>query len=153
MEEITGPIIAITLVLSAVFVPCAFITGITGRFFRQFAVTIAASTIISAINAITMTPSRALLIFKSQGKAPGHGHKREALPWWLFGIVGGLISVWLGPKFLNWADLELPVATVQSGIFNLHNTILFIPGLVLGLAVGWFLILPVNLVLGAFFRA
>ncbi len=66
MEEITGPIIAITLVLCAVFVPCAFITGITGRFFRQFAVTIAASTIISAINAITMTPSRALLIFKNQ---------------------------------------------------------------------------------------
>ncbi|MBI3822892.1 MAG: efflux RND transporter permease subunit, partial [Planctomycetes bacterium] len=57
MEEITGPILAITLVLCAVFVPCAFISGITGRFFRQFAITIAASTVISAINALTMTPS------------------------------------------------------------------------------------------------
>src|SRR4029077_6359774 len=50
MEEISGQILAITLVLCAVFVPCAFISGITGRFFRQFAVTISASTVISAIN-------------------------------------------------------------------------------------------------------
>src|SRR5207253_8875404 len=71
MDEITGPIIAITLVLCAVFVPCAFISGITGRFFQQFAVTIAASTIISAVNAITMTPSRALLIFRGQESRDG----------------------------------------------------------------------------------
>src|SRR5260370_28726830 len=66
MEEITGPILAITLVLCAVFVPCAFISGITGRFFRQFAVTISASMIISAVNALTLTPSRALAIFNGQ---------------------------------------------------------------------------------------
>jgi multidrug efflux pump len=58
MEEVTGPIVAVGLVLCAVFVPCAFISGITGQFFRQFAVTITVSTVISAINAITMTPSR-----------------------------------------------------------------------------------------------
>src|SRR6185369_17861348 len=80
MEEITGPILAITLVLCAVFVPCAFIPGITGRFFQQFAVTISASMIISAVNAMTMTPSRAMLIFKARG--PGHGHRAEVLPWW-----------------------------------------------------------------------
>ena len=51
MDEITGPVIAITLVLCAVFVPTAFIAGISGQFFKQFALTIAASTIISAINA------------------------------------------------------------------------------------------------------
>ena len=66
MEEITGPILAITLVLCSVFVPCCFIGGITGQFFRQFAVTIAVSTIISAINALTMTPSRAVMIFKTE---------------------------------------------------------------------------------------
>ena len=66
MEEITGPIMAITLVLCSVFVPCCFIGGITGQFFRQFAVTIAVSTIISAVNAMTMTPSRAVLIFKTE---------------------------------------------------------------------------------------
>ena len=80
MEEITGPILAITLALCSVFVPCCFIGGITGQFFRQFAVTIAVSTIISAINALTMTPSRAVLIFKTEEGAHGHEFKREALP-------------------------------------------------------------------------
>ena len=60
MDEITGPVIAITLVLSAVFIPTAFLAGITGQFYRQFALTIAASTIISAINAMTMAPARAV---------------------------------------------------------------------------------------------
>ena len=63
MDEITGPIIAITLVLSAVFLPSAFLGGISGQFFRQFALTIAASMIISAVNAMTMTPARAAAIF------------------------------------------------------------------------------------------
>jgi multidrug efflux pump len=156
MEEITGPIIAITLVLCAVFVPCAFITGITGRFFRQFAVTIAASTIISAVNAITMTPSRALLIFKTH-EAAGHGatpqaHRREALPWWLFGIVGGCCAVWLLRLLLEAFDLELAAEDVQIGVFSLHDVLLFVPGLAFGLVLGWFIIRPVNAVLGAFFR-
>ena len=56
MDEITGPVVAITLVLAAVFIPCCFLGGISGQFFRQFAVTIAVSTVISAINALTMTP-------------------------------------------------------------------------------------------------
>src|SRR5205807_3857958 len=79
MEEITGPVLAITLVLSSVFVPCCFLGGISGQFFRQFAVTIAVSTIISAINALTMTPSRAVLIFKTEEAETGHIHKKEAL--------------------------------------------------------------------------
>src|SRR5213076_3000935 len=81
MSEITGPILAITLVLSAVFIPSAFLGGITGQFFRQFALTIAAAMIISAVNAMTMTPARAAAIFA--GRAPGaHGQQgKEALPW------------------------------------------------------------------------
>ena len=59
MEEVTGPIIAVALVLCAVFVPCAFISGITGQFFRQFAVTIAVSTVISAFNSLTLSPALA----------------------------------------------------------------------------------------------
>ncbi|HYV39693.1 MAG TPA: efflux RND transporter permease subunit, partial [Gemmataceae bacterium] len=90
MDEITGPILAITLVLSAVFIPCCFLGGVTGQFFRQFAVTIAVSTIISAINALTMTPSRAVVIFKTDHKGGVHTHKREALPWWIFGVLGGM---------------------------------------------------------------
>src|SRR5437868_10400686 len=72
MNEITGPIIAITLVLASVFLPSAFLGGITGQFFRQFALTISASMIISAVNAMTMTPARAASIFES--RQPGeHG--------------------------------------------------------------------------------
>src|SRR5215472_527528 len=100
MEEVTGPIVAVALVLCAVFVPCAFISGITGHFFRQFAVTIAVSTVISAINAITMTPSRAVLIFKTDATGRGHELRREALPWWIFGLLGGLFTIWLGQHHL-----------------------------------------------------
>ncbi|HKI35566.1 MAG TPA: efflux RND transporter permease subunit [Gemmataceae bacterium] len=150
MEEVTGPIVAVGLVLCAVFVPCAFIRGITGQFFRQFAVTISVSTVISAINAITMTPSRAVLIFKSA--EGGKGHQAEALPWWFFGAVGGLLTWWLGPKLLQIADWRLQIAEGQSAIFNLQSAILFTPGALVGGVIGWFLIHPVNGVLGAFFR-
>ena len=80
MREITGPIMAITLVLSCVFIPCCFLGGVTGQFFRQFAVTIAVSTIISAINAITMTPSRAVLSSRRR-RAPtaATAHRRRRL--------------------------------------------------------------------------
>ncbi len=79
MDEITGPVIAITLVLSSVFIPTAFMAGISGQFFQQFALTIAASTIISAINAMTMAPARAVTLIKPHS----HDHdsdKREVLP-------------------------------------------------------------------------
>ena len=66
MDEITGPVLAITLVLSSVFIPCCFLGGVSGQFFRQFAVTISVSTIISAVNALTMTPSRAVVIFRTE---------------------------------------------------------------------------------------
>ncbi len=67
MEEVSGPVIAVALVLSAVFVPCAFITGITGQFFRQFALTIAVSTVISALNSLTLSPALAALFLKPKG--------------------------------------------------------------------------------------
>jgi hydrophobe/amphiphile efflux-1 (HAE1) family protein len=64
MDEVTGPVIAIALVLCAVFVPCMFIGGITGQFFRQFAVTIAVSTVFSAFNSLTLSPSLAALLLR-----------------------------------------------------------------------------------------
>jgi multidrug efflux pump len=64
MTEVTGPVIAVALVLCAVFLPCAFITGITGQFFRQFAVTIAVSTVLSAINSLTLSPALAVLLLR-----------------------------------------------------------------------------------------
>ena len=66
MDEVTGPVIAMALVLCAVFVPCAFISGITGQFFRQFAVTIAVSTVISAFNSLTLSPALAAIAAASR---------------------------------------------------------------------------------------
>ena len=69
MDEVTGPVIAVALVLCAVFVPCAFLGGITGQFFRQFAVTIAVSTAFSAFNSLTLSPALAAILLKPRGAA------------------------------------------------------------------------------------
>src|SRR5262249_3095644 len=88
LDEITGPVIAITLVLSSVFIPTAFIPGISGQFYRQFALTIAAATIISAINAMTMAPARAVTLIKPHA----HGEARhEALPRVAVIVLGALL--------------------------------------------------------------
>src|SRR5581483_2670140 len=71
MEEITGPILAITLVLCAVFLPSILVPGLTGQFYRQFAVTIAVAMVISAVNAMTLTPSRAVAIFRTESQRHG----------------------------------------------------------------------------------
>lgn len=67
MSEVTSPIIAITLVLCAVFVPIAFISGLTGQFYRQFALTIAFSTVISAFNSLTLSPALASMLLQPKG--------------------------------------------------------------------------------------
>lgn len=72
MKEVSGPIIAIALVLCAVFVPMAFLSGVTGQFYKQFAVTIAISTVISAINSLTLSPALAARLLKPHG-APKDG--------------------------------------------------------------------------------
>ena len=70
MEEVTGPVIAVALVLFAVFVPAAFLSGITGEFFRQFAVTIAVSTVISAFNSLTLSPALAAILLAAARRPP-----------------------------------------------------------------------------------
>jgi multidrug efflux pump len=90
MQEVSGPVVAVALVLSAVFVPCAFISGITGQFFRQFALTIAVSTVISAFNSLTLSPALAALLLKAR-------HARKD-------VVGRLLDLLLGWFFrlFNW---------------------------------------------------
>jgi hydrophobe/amphiphile efflux-1 (HAE1) family protein len=85
MEEVSGPIIAIALVLCAVFVPVAFISGLTGQFYRQFALTIAFSTLISAFNSLTLSPALAALLLRPRG-APADGPTRalDRLFGWFF---------------------------------------------------------------------
>ena len=85
MGEVSGPIVAIALVLVAVFVPLAFIGGLTGQFYRQFALTIAMSTVISAFNSLTLSPALAALLLKEHG-APKDWLTRvlDAVLGWLF---------------------------------------------------------------------
>jgi HAE1 family hydrophobic/amphiphilic exporter-1 len=71
MEEVSGPVIAIALILSAVFVPTAFIPGITGRMYQQFAVTIAVSVMISAFNALTLSPALSALLLRPRKESSG----------------------------------------------------------------------------------
>ncbi len=161
MEEITGPVLAITLVLSSVFIPCCFLGGVSGQFFRQFAVTISVSTIISAVNALTMTPSRAVVIFRTE-EGQAHGPRREALPWWFFGLLGGILSYYLLPKLLGQWAFGAALAAALGGArgaaavswasWSAAATICFIPGALLGGVAGWFVIRPVNAVLGLLFR-
>ena len=161
MDELTGPIVAITLVLCSVFIPSCFVPGLTGQFYRQFALTIAASVIISAVNAMTLTPSRAVSIFKTEEQGSDHAGnserahpKKEALPWWIFGIVGALLTAWLAPRFLA-GHVGLPAApAADAGKLQqwMYWGETFSPGLLVGLVAGWFLIGPVNAVLGWFFR-
>ena len=98
MSQVSGPVIAVGLVLSAVFVPCAFISGITGQFFRQFALTIAVSTIISTFNSLTLSPALSAVLLRPRGKAG-----REVLPKLLYAAVGGWLAwqrltPWLLPR-------------------------------------------------------
>src|SRR5260370_22028325 len=76
MEELSGPVLGIALVLSSVFVPTAFIPGITGRLYQQFAVTIAISVLLSAFNALTLSPPLAALLLRP--RAPNHGWLQRA---------------------------------------------------------------------------
>src|SRR5215470_261109 len=93
MEQVSGPVIAVGLVLSAVFVPCAFISGLTGQFFRQFALTIAVSTVISAFNSLT------LLLLRPRDKETAPPLPRPAF--WLLGAVAGIL---LAPLLTPWLE-------------------------------------------------
>ena len=86
MSEVTGPIIAIALVLCAVFVPIAFIAGLTGEFYRQFALTIAFSTIISAFNSLTLSPALSALLLR------GHGAPKDLLARGMEKVLGGFFG-------------------------------------------------------------
>ena len=83
MREVTGPIVATALVLCAVFVPTAFISGLTGQFYKQFALTIAISTVISAFNSLTLSPALSALLLKEHGAPP------DRLTRILNGLLGG----------------------------------------------------------------
>jgi multidrug efflux pump len=126
MEEVSAPVIAVGLVLCAVFVPCAFISGITGQFFRQFALTIAVSTVISAFNSLTLSPALAAILLQP------HGAKKDilgrilhwSLGWffWLFNrtfrrATTGYIRL-IGDSLAGRAPLPVLALAVAGGVYG-----------------------------------
>jgi multidrug efflux pump len=152
MGEVTGPVIAVALVLCAVFVPSAFISGITGQFFRQFALTIAVSTVISAFNSLTLSPALCAVLLEPHQ----HGHdapRAEPLPRPGIGLVAGLVVAYLlGPVL---ADRIVPKEP-GAGPVPLSATGLslaaFVVAFVSGFFPGLWLSQLVNGVLSWFFR-
>jgi multidrug efflux pump len=146
MTEVAGPVIAIALVLCAVFVPTAFITGISGEFYRQFALTIAASTVISAFNSLSLSPALAAILFR--GHEHGDAARSQPLPAAGLALIGGLFAIWL------FEDLAVVRAgLVAAGVPNewwvwAVRLTLFAAGAVAGYAASPL----VNLLLAGFFR-
>ncbi|PWK65261.1 efflux RND transporter permease subunit [Aminobacter sp. AP02] len=91
MDEVTAPIIAITSVLAAVFIPSAFLSGLQGEFYRQFAVTIAISTVLSAINSLTLSPALAAMLLKPHNAGAGRDWLTRAIDF-MFGRFFGLFN-------------------------------------------------------------
>src|SRR5262249_25881123 len=155
MHQVSGPVIAVGCVLSAVFVPCAFIGGITGLFFRQFALTIAVSTLLSAFNSLTLSPALAALLLRPHPGVRGQGpgvRKQEPLPRVAFVILGGWVGWWfLAPAVpgalasatgIEWFRLLTPDSCLLTPyVFGL-----------LGAAAGWFVGRGLNPLLGWLFR-
>lgn len=105
MSELSAPVIAVGLVLSAVFVPCAFISGLTGQFFRQFALTIAASMIISTFNSLTLSPALAAVLLR-----PRDRETHEPLPRLAFPALAGWAGYeWLAPLTTGWLARVWPL--------------------------------------------
>jgi multidrug efflux pump len=139
MELVSGPVIAVGLVLTAVFVPCAFISGMTGQFFRQFALTIAVSTVLSAFNSLTLSPALSALLLRPRQKG-----NYETLPRFTF-VLGGAWLAWLylTPRFLSGL-------VAVSGI-DRTDIPAWLPPFATGLAgavVGWLVRKPLNVGLG-----
>ena len=148
MEEVTAPVLAIAFVLAAVFIPVAFMAGISGQFYKQFALTIAVSTLISAVNALTMTPARCVLVFKNHHSADSHGQAKEALPRSGIAMILGII----GAKFLL-PFVEKPLNGVFGGLGIPESVATWLSWVstVITLSIaGWFIAPMVGKLLNAF---
>jgi len=129
MEEVSGPVIAIAIILSAVFVPTAFIPGITGRLYQQFAVTIAVSVIISAFNALTLSPALSALLLRPKKKSAGF--LQRFFNWfnkWFGRATDGYVGVcrFLVHKSM-FAVLLLAAAAVLAGLLGKSIPASFLP--------------------------
>ena len=151
MEQVSGPVIAIGLVLSAVFIPCAFITGIIGQFFRQFALTIAVSTLISAFNSLTLSPALSAILLKPRAKGTF-----EPLPWFTFVPMGAWLGHKLGIHYGKPLVEQIIVWWPEAKLLPQGPLVFWLPILLGAFAALWVALIagrPVNLLLGVSFRA
>jgi multidrug efflux pump len=140
MRQVSGPVIAVGLVLSAVFVPCAFISGITGQFFRQFALTIAASTLISTFNSLTLSPALTALLLRPR--------KKDTTPLFtrlVFSPAGAWLAWKLLTPWLFWGLGQLP-ASAQAVRSQLPSWVVPAIAAVAGGFAGWFAVMAFNAV-------
>jgi len=129
MEELSGPVVGIALVLSAVFVPTAFIPGITGRLYQQFAVTIAISVLLSAFNALTLSPALAALLLRPRTQNRGVLHRFFASFNRLFEKLTNGYAAWsaLLVRKSGFVVVLLLVASVAAGLFATRVPTSFLP--------------------------
>src|SRR5262249_29451363 len=157
MTEVTGPVIAIALVLCAVFVPTAFMAGISGQFYKQFALTIAASTVISAFNSLTLSPALCALLLKPHAHGEHGASHQEALPRLGIVLLAGLAAVFfLTTRVAPLVGVHVPghgeAAGASQGVDEAKLWLLRGGLFVVGGVAGWLLAALVNAVLGLFFR-
>ena len=133
MQEVSGPIVAIGLVLCAVFVPLAFVSGLEGQFYRQFAVTIAISTVISAFNSLTLSPALAAILLRP------HDAPRDALTRAMDAVLGGFFR-WFNRMFRRNSDRYS--GGVTGIVVKRKSVALIVYAVLLGLAVLLFLRVP-----------
>lgn len=123
MSEVSTPIIAISLVLMCVFIPCIFITGITGEFFRQFAVTIAVSTFFSAVNSLTLSPALSALLLKAKKEQRDPlSQILNILLGWFYGLFNksfDFASSWYAASVRWLVRLSFLVLIVYGGLLYL----------------------------------
>jgi HAE1 family hydrophobic/amphiphilic exporter-1 len=129
MEEVSGPVIGIAIVLSAVFIPTAFVPGITGRLYQQFAVTIAVSVIISAFNALTLSPALGALLLRP--KTESKGPLKKFFNWFnrMFGrATNGYVS-WCGALIhkMGFTIVLLVAFSLLAGFFGAKLPKSFLP--------------------------
>ncbi len=129
MEEVSGPVMAIALILAAVFIPTAFIPGITGRLYQQFAVTIAISVILSAFNALTLSPALSALLLRPKGKSTGLLQKFYGGFNRIFGrATNGYVSLCGGAiRKSLWSLLFLAGIMGLTGVFGASLSSSFLP--------------------------
>jgi multidrug efflux pump len=117
MSEVTSPIIAISAVLIAVFVPTAFISGLSGQFYEQFALTIAISTVISAVNSLTLSPALAALLLKPHGAPPDRFQRGIDFAFgWVLGPFNRFFE-WLSVRYVGLAGKTLKRAGAAAVLY------------------------------------